>query len=96
MIAPTVGRVLHFYPGTRFTGVPALDNQPLPAMICHVWSDTCVNIAGFDANGSPFALTSVLLVQEDNDIPPPGSNYACWMPYQKAVATGEIAATLHK
>lgn len=83
MIKPTVGRVVWFYPsGTR------PPNQPFAALIAHVWSDTCVNLAIFDANGQPLppGHTSILLVQDGNLTPSEG-NYCCWMPYQVGQAT---------
>lgn len=36
------------------------NNQPLAATAVAVWSPTCVNIAGFDSQGSHFTRTSVL------------------------------------
>jgi hypothetical protein len=77
MIQPTIGRVVWFYPKAGMS-------QPNVALIAHVWSDTCVNLAAFDENGIPFNATSVLLVQDDN--PVPDAYYAVWMPYQKGQA----------
>lgn len=78
VITPTVGRVVWFYP--RGKGPP---EQPLAALVAHVWSDTCVNLAVFDSNGQPIppGTTSVLLVQEGAPVPS-GGNYCTWMPYQ--------------
>lgn len=78
MIAPTVGRVVWFYPKGHNAA-----SQPLAALVAHVWSDTCVNLAIFDANGKPMEEppTSVLLVQEEGEIPS-GGHYCTWMPYQ--------------
>ncbi len=78
VITPTVGRVVWFYPKGHRSG-----EQPLAALVAHVSSDTCVNLAIFDANGKPLAdpPTSVLLVQEDSEVPS-GGCYCCWMPYQ--------------
>ncbi len=78
MIKPTVGRVVWFYPKFHQPG-----HQPLAAIVAHVWSDTCVNLAIFDANGRPMAdpPTSVLLVQEGAEVPS-GGLYCAWMPYQ--------------
>lgn len=83
IIQPTVGRVVYFYP----PGFNAETDQPLAAIIAHVWSDTCVNLAIFDANGRPYPSppTSVLLVQEGNPVPT-GGNYAAWMPFQLTMA----------
>lgn len=80
MIKPTVGRVVWFHPKGQSVNDA---KQPLAAIVAHVWSDTCVNLAIFDANGVPMASppTSVLLIQDDNPIPS-GGLYCTWMPYQ--------------
>lgn len=82
MIQPTIGRVVWFFPSGHQHG-----HQPHAALIAHVWSDTCVNLAIFNANGQPYAdpPTSVLLVQDGNEVPS-GGNYCTWMPYQKGQA----------
>ena len=84
MIKPTVGRVVLYHPGPSFTGCSAGVGIPLPALVARVWSDTCVNLGGFDANGMPFNATSVLLVQDDQ--PSPAANYCEWIAYQKGQA----------
>lgn len=84
MIKPTVGRVVWYWPGPTDSIVGNDGSQPLAAMIAHVWSDTCVNLAVFDGNGVGFNRTSVLLLQEDS--PRPSTNFAEWMPYQKGQA----------
>ena len=78
MIKPTIGRIVWFRPAGH-----AADAQPLAAIIAHVWSDTCVNLAVFSPNGQPMANppTSVLLLQEGNERPT-GGNFCEWMPYQ--------------
>lgn len=91
MIKPTIGRVVLFHPGVDFKGCVAVVGNPLPALISHVWSDSCINIGGFDANGVPFAATSVFLHQGDGDRP--GAQFAEWMPYQK-VQVAKEATTL--
>lgn len=87
VIKPTVGRVVWFYPKGYVDG-----QEPLAAIVTHVWSDTCVNLAIFDANGRPLAdpPTSVLLVQEGNPIPT-GGLYCTWMPYQLGQAKAQAA-----
>ena len=82
MIIPTIGRVVWFYPKGHLAS-----HQPLAAIVAHVWSDTCVNLAIFDANGRPLEAppTSVLLVQDDAEVPS-GGLYCTWMPYQKVQA----------
>lgn len=76
MIKPTVGRIVHYYP-------PSDSNcsGPLAAMVVCVWSDTCVNLAIFDKNGVAMGKppTSVLLIQDGNEVPSGGS-YCCWPP----------------
>jgi hypothetical protein len=84
VIQPTIGRVVWFYPAAsddKYT------KGPLTALVCHVWSDTCVNLAVFDSNGNPYNRTSVLLWQGDGERP--ASGFAEWMPYQK----GQVAKT---
>lgn len=87
IIKPTVGRVVLFYPSSR-TGDAGFAcpqaGEPLAAVIAKVWSDSCVNLAVFDANGVAHSRTSVLLVQDGQERP--GSYYCEWMPYQKGQA----------
>ncbi len=77
MIKPTVGRVVWYWPKDE------KPTQPYAAIIARVWSDTCVNLAIFDANGNAIAgpPTSVLLLQEGNERPS-GGGFCEWMPYQ--------------
>ena len=85
IIKPTVGRVVLYNPGPNEQGLARNGNQPMVGLVATVWSDTCINIAGFDANGIPFNRTSVLLIQDGVPIPS-GGMYAEWMPYQKGQA----------
>jgi hypothetical protein len=87
MIKPTIGRKIWFWPSRdwiREKGLAAVSGQPHDATIVAVWSDTCVNLACFDANGHPYPCTSAYLYQEDAETPKPDSHFAEWMPYQKA------------
>ena len=77
MIKPTIGRVLWYYTN------PPLD-QPYAVLVAYVWNDTMVNVGGFDANGKPFAETSVLLW--DGEGPTPQQDHCTWMPFQKGQA----------
>jgi hypothetical protein len=78
MIKPTVGRVV------LFTPVKADPPIKWAAIIAHVWSDTCVNLACFDSNGCAINKTSVPLIQDD--APKPAEFYCEWMEYQKGQA----------
>lgn len=75
MIKPTIGRVLWFYDENHTEG-----SQPKTALVCYVWSDTCVNLAVFDTNGVASNRTSVLLFQGEGTRP--SKQFAEWMPYQ--------------
>jgi hypothetical protein len=87
IIPPTVGRVVWYYPPGRTP-----PQQPQAAIVAHVWSDTCVNLAIFDDNGQPVPKppTSVLLVQEGAEVPS-GGHYCTWMPYQLGQAKKHAA-----
>lgn len=91
MIKPTVGRVVWYRQDDR------PETEPLAAIIAKVWSDTCVNLAVFDANGMTFCKTSVKLVHDEND-EKPSYGYAEWMPFQKgqAAKTEELEKALNK
>ena len=82
MIKPTNGRVVLFTPAKG--GEPGFTyhgDQPLAAMVAHVWNDRMINLVVFDSNGIPFGKTSVTLLQDDDRAPPHGY-FAEWMPYQ--------------
>jgi hypothetical protein len=89
MIPPTIGRVVWFQP-SKAADQPLRD-QPYAALVTHVHSDRCINVGGFDANGTPFAACSVRLLQDD-DVPSEGGYFAQWMPYQKGQAAKAEAA----
>lgn len=81
MIKPTIGRVVLVHRPQSINR-----DQPEPALVSFVWSDICINVGGFDANGQPFSATSVELLQDDVAAPTDGRVYAEWMPYQKGQA----------
>jgi hypothetical protein len=89
-IVPTIGRVVL----VRNRHANPKKDQPEGATVAFVHSDGMINVGGVDHNGLPFAMTSLLLVQE-GDLIPEGGPYAEWMAYQKQVAKGEIPAVLH-
>lgn len=78
MIHPTIGRIVWVErrPGQIDSG------QSEPAIVCYVWSDRLINVAGYNSNGQAFSLTSLSLLQDD-DQPNVVGSYARWMPYQK-------------
>jgi hypothetical protein len=83
MIKPTIGRVVWIR--NRPETIDAL--QPEVALVTYVHSDTNVNVAGFDANGDPFKLTSLFLKPDDyKEADAPSFQHAEWMPYQKGQA----------
>jgi hypothetical protein len=91
MIKPTIGRIVWYHPA--FAADSGTNEATRAAIVCYVHSDTCVNLAIFDLDGSYHSKTEVELYQGDGGTP--GSEYAEWMPYQKSVAAGEISPTLH-
>lgn len=86
MIPPTIGRKVWYFVNNKagLNGIVSHDlTKPLDVNIVYVWSDTCINIAGFDHNGTPFARTSVPINIENGG----GSSAWCeWMPYQQGQA----------
>jgi hypothetical protein len=90
MITPTVGRVIH----VRNRHANPHKDQPEAALIVFVHDERRINVGGFDHDGMPFAMHGLVLWQEGDkeihDLP-----YAAWMPYQTAVAKGEIPPVLH-
>jgi hypothetical protein len=92
VIKPTPGRIVWFYPPVeaRARLFVTRPEEPLAAIVARVWTDTCVNLAVFDANGNPHNFTSVLLHQGEGDRP--GAGFCEWMPYQKGQAAKAEAA----
>jgi len=86
MIKPTIGRVVWYHPSE----LEGISDQPLAALVAYVWSDTLVNLAVFDSNGTSSGRTSVFLFQGDGERP--ASCFAEWMPYQLGQAAKTEAA----
>jgi hypothetical protein len=84
MIKPTVGRPVWYYPPGRL-----LHDQPLAAVIVHIFNDRMVNLAIFLRNGNAMVdpPTSIPLLQDGDENPPTGMGYCTWMPYQIAKAS---------
>lgn len=92
MIKPTVGRVVWFYKYNSTKG----HQGPLAAHVCKVHSDSCVNLMVISELGTSYSKTSVLLVQENEEVPQ--NNYCTWMPYQlgQAAKTEQVVADAAK
>lgn len=90
-IAPTVGRVVLVRCGEAGAKQFGITTE-VPALVTRVWSNNCVNLQILRDNATPIAATSVCFDDSDNG---PYHLGWRWMPYQKAVAAGEIAATRH-
>lgn len=86
-ITPTVGRVVLIFFAAAASGamegyaLPITSDTPVPGLITRVHSDSCINVAAFDANGANLPLMSVRLLQEGDERPTSGC-WAEWMPYQ--------------
>jgi hypothetical protein len=79
-INPTPGRIVWFWPQDN-ENIPAMNGQPLAAIVAGVHSDSRVNLHVIDAYGHYHARNNVTLVQPDTD-KPNSISYATWMPYQ--------------
>lgn len=106
MTTPTIGRVMLFTPAAndraRFAVLAhpdANNNNDLvhyDAHVVYVWpAGDRVNVVVFDHAGNHHAVHSVAVIQEVGKEQPPVGAYVTWMPYQKAVAKGEIPPVLH-
>lgn len=80
-IAPSIGRVVWYFPSGHDTIEQGPDGQPLAAMVAYVWPDGSINIAVHDWHGYPWSRSKVRLVQDGEEVPE-GSGYATWMPFQ--------------
>ena len=81
MITPTVGRIVWFTPAHNDNDLARHGTGPLAAIVTHVWGDRCVNLAVFDSNANQSSVTSVMLLQDDDEKPESG-RFATWMPFQ--------------
>lgn len=90
LIPPSNGRIVWFTP-SKADRLPHDPNQPLAAMIVHVWGDRIVNLSVFDRDGFQHPYTSVPLLQED-DAEPEGGCFCQWMGYQLGQAAKTEAA----
>lgn len=93
MITPTIGRQVWYWqhqPSDVFERNP----QPQAATVCFVHSDRMVNLQVIGHSGVARAQSSVPLRQPEDETPL--SHYCEWMPYQKAVASGQQEPTRHE
>lgn len=85
IIKPTIGRVVWYFPSPGDADFMSLHSAgPLAAIVAHVASDTCVNLAVFDSTGQSYSRTSITLHHDDG---PHGAPYCAWMPLQKGQAS---------
>lgn len=93
-ITPTVGRIVYFFatvnPGWGDHGDVT---TPRAAIVAKVYDDGSLNLLVIDRNGAPHPVVAVELVQDGEK--PTGTWWCEWMPYQRAVAAGQIPATQH-
>lgn len=85
-IEPTVGRIVHFRPGTndqQYVGDPG--GEPLAAIVAKVLGPDRINLCVFTDKGHAIAMLDVPLVQE-GEAHQEAVSYAEWMPYQKGQA----------
>lgn len=89
-ITPTVGRIVLFRSQRHLDmGNGALE---VPAIVTRVWGPNCVNLQVFRDAEPPAPVTSVMY--DDGEQLSVHAGWR-WMPYQKAVAAGEIEPTRH-
>jgi hypothetical protein len=83
MIVPTPGRIVWYYPSSEDEKFfPCNRPEPLPGIVCHVWSEREVNLCVFDMNGYAHSMKQVKLIQPE-DPPFVGVGSFCmWMPFQ--------------
>lgn len=74
MIKPSIGYGVLFHPQE---GHAPAQTGAVPALVCFVHHDRCVNVGGFDQNGYPISGQSITLLQDDDPVPTSGP-YAEW------------------
>ena len=84
MINPTVGRIVHVY--SRANHVAAIPSMVRTPRSCSLFGGPrCINVRGYDGNGTPFVQSSLALRQPGDPMPESGA-WAEWMPYQVETA----------
>ena len=76
MIKPTIGRAVWYYLGEK-----THEAAPWAGVICNIFTDNDISVAGFDRSGEPFNDSSVTLIQDDSGYKnPKGESWACYAP----------------
>ena len=77
MIAPTIGRIVEFYPAlaSQYAFSAGL---PHAAIVAAVLNDRLVNLMVIDGNGAPFGRTRVALLQDGDKPMGEGVDHAVW------------------
>lgn len=88
IMTPSVGRIVHYWPNAEHgktanqPGVRARKGQPYPAVITHVWSDTCVNLRVIDDGshslGSGTSMPTVTSCVLADAASPPDGEFWSW------------------
>lgn len=92
---PTIGRQVWFRDKHSTTVA-----QPEAATVCFVQNDNLVNLRVIGHDGNARAELNVPLIEDGDNKARPQYNslpisYCTWMPYQKAVAAGQIPPAMH-
>ena len=86
MIKPTIGRIVWFVPAALpGTSIEIKDSPPIAALVTQVHIQPkgfLVDLCVFFPGRAPVAVTSTPLVQPGGKVPPDGSAFCEWMPYQ--------------
>lgn len=91
---PSVGRILHYYPGFGENVCWMDETQPLPCQIVHVNDDGTVDISLTDQAGRFSFRRRVRIASNRSEVS--GARGHCqWMPYQVAASKGEQAPVQH-
>lgn len=91
---PSVGRILHYVPSPNEGGLCWLDqSQPLAAQIILVNRDSTIDVVVWGQDGRSNRRARVEIVPEGAT--PPNRGYCRWMPYQVAVAKGQLQPAQH-
>jgi hypothetical protein len=86
MIHPTIGRIVWYHPEASELNLSEPNDQVRAAMVVYVWNDRMVNLTVSTPVGKTYGVTSVPLLQDNDDVPASKGRYCEWMPYQKSVA----------